>query len=175
MRKKTFGKFKKEKAEALDIDITSLLDILVILLVFLLKSYNSSDLTLEVAENISLPDSKSETLGNMAIIVQVGKGRDLWIGNKKIGNISTSSDEKIELLFDALKKEATILDEKIKDLEGRSPAGVDKEALLKRKVNRKRINIVLDQSLPYAVLRRIMHTSALAGFPEFKFIVQGNF
>jgi biopolymer transport protein ExbD len=174
MRKKRFSSRRNVDKE-LDVDITSLLDILVILLVFLLKSYNASDLTLETAANITLPNSKSEQLGNMAAIVQVSSEKDLWLNNTKIGKISLGGDEKIPILFEALTKEAKIQDEKIKELTGRAVAQVDKGALAARKSSRKKVNIVLDQSLPYEVLRKVMHTSALAGFPEFKFIVQGNF
>lgn len=171
MRKKRFNTRKKVKQE-LDVDITSLLDILVILLVFLLKSYNASDLKLEVAKNISLPNSKSQQLGNMAVIVQVSAERDLWINNIKIGRLPASTEEKVDLLYNALETEGKKQDEKIKELES---VASQKSALATRKANRKRVNIVMDQSLPYEVLRKVMHTSALAGFPEFKFIVQGNF
>ena len=168
---------KRKKIGAVEIDITSLLDILVILLVFLLKSYNASDLKLEVAKNIELPTSKSSQLGNMAVIVQVSGEKDIWINNRKIGRyLASTNDEKIEILYSALEEEGKKQDEVIKDLETTvSTTTSDKGALATRKANRKRVNIVMDQAVPYEVLRRVMHTSALAGFPEFKFIVQGNF
>jgi biopolymer transport protein ExbD len=174
MRKKRFNTRKKAKEE-LDVDITSLLDILVILLVFLLKSYNASDLKLEVAKNINLPNSKSEQLGNMAVIVQVSAEKDLWINNTKIGRLPASAGEKVDLLYDALQEEGKKQDAVIKELEQTAANNTDKGALATRKANRKRVNIVMDQSLPYEILRKVMHTSALAGYPEFKFIVQGNF
>lgn len=172
--KKRFNKRKNNKKE-LEVDITSLLDILVILLVFLLKSYNASDLKLEVAKNINLPASKSSQLGNMAVIVQVSAEKELWINNQKIGRIPSSSSEKLEVLYEALEEEGKKQDEILKNLKTGISNTRDKSALKTREANRKRINIVMDQSLPYEVLRKVMHTSALAGFPEFKFIVQGNF
>lgn len=176
MRNKRF-KVRRSGDKELDVDITSLLDILVILLVFLLKSYNASDLKLEVAKNIELPTSKSSQLGNMAVIVQVSGEKDIWINNRKIGRyLASTDDEKIEILYSALEEEGKKQDEVIKDLETTvSTTTSDKGALATRKANRKRVNIVMDQAVPYEVLRRVMHTSALAGFPEFKFIVQGNF
>ncbi len=174
MRKKRFNT-RRTREKELDVDITSLLDILVILLVFLLKSYNASDLTLETAKNITLPNSKSEHLGNMAAIVQVSSDKALWLNNTQIGVVTLGGEEKIEILFEALSQEAKRQDEKIKELEGRAIANTDKGAVAARKASRKKVNIVMDQSLPYEVLRKVMHTSALAGFPEFKFIVQGNF
>lgn len=57
--KRTFIKRKRRESE---LDITSLLDILVILLVFLLKSYNSSELKVNVVDNLNLPSSESREL-----------------------------------------------------------------------------------------------------------------
>lgn len=68
MRKQSRLQARKNKG-APDIDITSLLDVLVILLVFLLKSYNASDLTLDLVDNVKLPSSNTRLLGNNAVIV----------------------------------------------------------------------------------------------------------
>ncbi|MBK25821.1 MAG: hypothetical protein CME70_17610 [Halobacteriovorax sp.] len=153
------------KKEEMDVDITSLLDILVILLVFLLKSYNASDLKLEPAEKIELPSSKSQALGRHSVIIQVSSEKDIWIDNEKIGKLSDNGD-KIDILFDQLKKMKEKEEESL-----RSIASLEE----RKKKESKQVNLVLDQSLPYQVVRRVMHTSALAGYPEFKFIVQGNF
>ena len=39
----------------------------------------------------------------------------------------------------------------------------------------KSINLVFDEKLPYKTMKSVMHTSAIAGYTEFKFIVQGNY
>lgn len=153
------------KKELLDVDITSLLDILVILLVFLLKSYNASDLKLEPAGKIELPTSKSMKLGRHSVIVQVNAEKDIWLDNEKIGKLPPTGDQ-IEVLFERLKKIKTEEKEALRYI-------ASEEERKKKEV--KQINLVLDQSLPYQVVRRVMHTSAMAGYPEFKFIVQGNF
>lgn len=174
MRKKRFASLGKKKKEPLEVDITSLLDILVILLVFLLKSYNASDLTLDVVEKLELPPSKSEVMGQMAITVQVNKERKLWIDNVPMGSM-VESGEIITNLKDKLTELKKVRDEELKELEGRGVASLsEEEALNKKKQTNKMVNIVLDQELPYAVLRKVMHTSATVGLSEFKFIVQGN-
>ena len=153
------------KKEDMDVDITSLLDILVILLVFLLKSYNASDLKLEPAAQIKLPSSKSQALGRHSVIIQVSSDKEIWLDNEKIGKLSPGGD-KIDILFEQLKM---MKEKEIETL--RSIASVEE----RKKKESKQVNLVLDQSLPYNVVRRVMHTSAMAGYPEFKFIVQGNF
>jgi len=163
LRKKKFKSFRKNK-EALDLDITSLLDILVILLVFLLKSYNASDLKLDLVKNMLLPQSISRTLGNNAVIIQVNKDRSIWVNYKQIGELD--NNEKVEILFSTLT-----------EIKKQEKEKIDNVRVLASDITEqnKQINIVLDKSLPYKVLRQIMHTSALAGYPNFKFIVEGNY
>lgn len=152
--RKMFNK-KREKKEPMELDITSLLDILVILLVFLLKSYNASDLKLDLAKSLEVPQSDARKLGSHAVIVQVDKDKNIWIDKKKIGSIPSAGQE-IASLLDILKE---------KKEQDRAPA--EKKSKL--------INLVFDKNTPYQSLQKVMHTSAIAGFTEFKFIVQGNY
>lgn len=154
MKRMFFKDRGRRVKEPMDIDITSLLDVLVILLVFLLKSYNASDLKLNLVKDLVVPGSDARKLGNHAVIVQVDSNKKLYVNNKEIGQI-TSSGENQELLaaLKSLKEQA------------RTPA--EKTA--------KAINLVFDQGIPYKVMKGVMHTSAIAGYTEFKFIVQGNF
>lgn len=146
---------KREKKEPMELDITSLLDILVILLVFLLKSYNASNLKLNLVKSLKIPDSKARKLGSHSVIVQVDKDKQIWINNKVIGRIDRQ--EKIDSLYDFLKNKREIASKNNPKLVAKS------------------VNLVLDKSLPYNSMQKVMHTSALAGYTEFKFIVQGNY
>ena len=58
---------------------------------------------------------------------------------------------------------------KLKELK----AADDARAPANKKI--KNINLVFDETLPYKVMKSVMHTSATAGYSEFKFIVQGNY
>lgn len=151
--KRTFTR-KREKAEPMELDITSLLDILVILLVFLLKSYNATNLKLDLVKSLVIPDSKARDLGAHAIILQVDKDANIWCENKKIGRATEGN--KIDPLYDFLKNKREI-------------ASTDESKKAKS------INLVLHKTLPYKAMQGVMHTSALAGYTDFKFIVQGNY
>ena len=94
---------QRRDRNATEVDITSLLDVLVILLVFLLKSYNASDLTLDLAKDITLPNSNTEILGNHAVIVQVNKDSKMFVNNEEVGAVIGNSD-KIPDLYDRLTK-----------------------------------------------------------------------
>lgn len=150
---------QRRDRNATEVDITSLLDVLVILLVFLLKSYNASDLTLDLAKDITLPNSNTELLGNHAVIVQVNKDSKMFVNNEEVGAVIGNSD-KIPDLYDRLTK--------LKEED-------DKLAKANNLKEPKNINLVFDATLPYATVRKVMHTSALAGYPQFKFIVQANY
>lgn len=158
MRNPSLRQQRRNKAAA-DVDITSLLDVLVILLVFLLKSYNASDLTLDLAKDITLPNSNTELLGNHAVIVQVNKDSKLFVNNKELGAVIGNTD-KIPDLYTRLTE--------IKEEDNK----LAKQHDLKEPKN---INLVFDATLPYATVRKVMHTAALAGYPQFKFIVQANY
>lgn len=167
-------KNKRDLKEPMDVDITSLLDILVILLVFLLQSYSASDLRVDLVENLSLPGSISEDLGEKTVLVQINREQKMWIDDKYIGKINTTSDV-IPELDSELKKIKEAKESALAESEKRAPSSeIEKQALQKKKANLKRINLILDEELQYNIMRKLMHTSALAGFPEFKFIVRSR-
>lgn len=158
----------------MDVDITSLLDILVILLVFLLQSYSASDLRVDLVENLSLPNSVSQDLGEKTVLIQINREEKMWIDDKYIGKITTSG-EVIPELSQVLKEKKAQKEQEIEERKARQPSSnMEKQALKKREENLKRINLILDEEIQYALMRKLMHTSAMAGFPEFKFIVRGS-
>ncbi len=150
---------QRKQNTAAEVDITSLLDVLVILLVFLLKSYNASDLTLDLAKDLTLPDSNTEMLGNHAVIVQVNKDSLMFVNNEEVGAVSGNADKITDLYNHLLKIKEE--DEKLAQEHNLEEA--------------KNINLVFDASLPYSTVSKVMHTAALAGYPKFKFIVQANY
>jgi biopolymer transport protein ExbD len=157
-------KRSERKRSEVFINITSLLDTIVVLLFFLLNCYNPSDMILHLVNDVSPPPSTSSDLGSHAVVIQVDKKMQLWVDNKLIVD-KLPDDELITPLFNTLKEIKKINEEKLKA----APAAADSK--LKTSNN---VNLVFDQSLTYSTIRRVMHTSASAGFPEFKMIVQGG-
>lgn len=153
-------KFHRHKErEAIDVDITSLLDILTILLVFLLKSYNASDLKLDLTKDLEIADSSSRYMTRFAPVVQVNREAKVFLNNKEIGRIPASGE--MTILTNLLKEE------KIKTEKN--------NATKKQQYNAELVNLVFDRDMDYQVVQRVMHDSALAGFSQFKFIVKGNY
>jgi biopolymer transport protein ExbD len=155
-------RFKRRKAkEAVDVDITSLLDILTILLVFLLKSYNASDLKLDLQKGLEMADSDARAMTRYAPVVQVNRESKVFLNNKEIGRMPASGE--MHTLTAALKK---------------TRAGIEadnKKKAENQQTNTELVNLVFDKEMDYAIVQRVMHDSALAGYSQFKFIVRGNY
>ncbi len=155
--KKKFA--RKREREAVDVDITSLLDILTILLVFLLKSYNASDLKLDLTSKLEMADSKAREITKFAPVVQINKESKVFLNNKEIGRLPASGD--MVVLTEALKK-----------------VKAETEAENKKKrhpTNAELVNLVFDRDMDYSIVQRVMNDSAMAGYSQFKFIVKGNY
>lgn len=157
--KKKFTRHKER--EAVDVDITSLLDILTILLVFLLKSYNASDLKLDLQKGLEMADSDARAMTRFAPVVQINKQAQVFVNNKEIGRLPASGS--MDNLTIALKKTKTDTEAENK----KKPAN--------QQTNPDLVNLVFDKDMDYAVVQRVMHDSALAGYSQFKFIVKGNY
>ncbi len=156
---------RRRKTKVFDIDITSLLDILTILLVFLLQSYNSSGVIINVPKDIELPRSASESMNNFGVNIQVSKSQ-IWVDDTEVVNVDSSDKGQ---LFDEggrrivpLYNELVKIKETIKQSEKLSPEAKKFSGIA---------NLVVDKSLKYNYLKRVMYTCAAAGFKEFKFVV----
>lgn len=155
---------RRKKSQVFDIDITSLLDILTILLVFLVQSYNSSGVTINVPVGITLPKSSSETLNTYGVNIQVAADR-IWVDDKQILDSQVISSQ----IYDEggrriipLYNELVRVKETIKRSELLSPNATKFSGIA---------NLVVDKSLKYSYLKKVMFTCAEAGFKDFKFVV----
>jgi biopolymer transport protein ExbD len=155
----------RKKHGVFDIDITSLLDILTILLVFLLQSYNSSGVIINVPKDIELPRSVSETQNNFGVNVQVSKSQ-IWIDDKEV--VSTENVDADQLYDEGgrrivpLYNELVKIKETIQQSEKLSPNAKKFSGVA---------NLVIDKTLKYSYLKKVMYSCAAAGFKEFKFVV----
>jgi biopolymer transport protein ExbD len=150
---------RKRNKEAVDVDITSLLDILTILLVFLLMSYNASDLKLDVTAKLDMADSDSVIMTRFAPVLQVNKEAEVFLNNKSLGRLPASGE--MPILTEKLKAEKELTEKNNKTK--------------KQQYNAELINLVFDKDMDYQVVQRVMHGSALAGYSQFKFIVKGKY
>ena len=160
-------RIRRKKDSALEVDITSLLDILVILLIFLLKSYNSSGVVFNVEKDIELPKSSSQSINTAGIIVQVSPTKIMVDGEV----VLDSSDQppvvygkgrrRILPLFDSLVRKREEVNSLAKTVPNAKPfSGI--------------INFVIDKTLGYYYVKKLMYTAAEAGYFKFNFVVLGE-
>ena len=151
-----------KKSSTFALNITSMTDMFTILLVFLLQSYNTSDVELIPEAGVRLPASSTTT--NPVNSIKMVLSKDLMkIGDAKIADVKDMNFEAKDLdpndknfilpLFTELEKLSK--DEKHKD----DPS-----------VKEGRILLQADSALPYAVLRKVMYTASMAGFPQLKLV-----
>jgi len=158
---------KNRKKPLVEIDITSLLDILVILLVFLLRSYNTSGITMNVPKGIELPNSASQSINTAGVQIQVSKDK-IWVDSKTI--LETENMPKV--VYDqGGKRIVPLFNELIQKKEQiKNIARVESTA----KSFSGLANLVIDKSIKYDYVKKVMYTCAEAGFKEFKFVVMGE-
>lgn len=144
------------------LNITSMTDMFTILLVFLLQSYTTSDVEIIPENDMRLPASTSTNNPIESVKVTISK-RLLKIDKTKIADMKEENFEAKDIdpndtnmilpLFAELDKIAK--DEKQKD---------------KVAVKEGRILLQADAALPYSVMRKVMYTASMAGFPQLKFV-----
>lgn len=168
---------KKERREVRsDLNITSMMDMMTIILVFLLKSYSTQDISVAPSENLQLPSSTAKKDPRTAVNLVVAKNQIVVDGvpvvaltevpdenNPGQQRIAVPEDELrgqvISKLYDHLLEKA----ESAKALAERSgnPENAFKGQLL----------LQVDRSMPFSVLRQVMYTAGQAQFGEFRFVV----
>lgn len=149
------------------LNITSMTDMFTILLVFLLQTYSTSEVQLDLEAGMRLPQSTTTTNPVESIKLTVSKElikldktkiADMKDSNFEAKDIDPNDTNFIMPIFNELDKIAK--DEKLKD----NPA-----------VKEGRILLQADAALPYSVLRKVMYTASMAGFPQMKLVtVVGN-
>ena len=156
------GKNRRPPAEA-KLNITSLMDIMTIILVFLLKSYSTDDIQTAPSDDLRLPVSTAAKPPELAVNTVVSKTA-VTVDGVKIVDVAGGmvGDEYkrgtlISPLFDILKEKA---DEAKAIAEARATVSFTGRILLQ-----------CDREVPFSLVREVMYTAGQAQFAEFKFVV----
>jgi biopolymer transport protein ExbD len=177
------------------LNVTSMTDMFTIMLVFLLQTYTTSEIQVLPEKGQSLPVSSSETNATQSLQVSLTK-EELKVEDRVIASlkdaeftkadVSSADPNFIEPLFKALEQIAK--DEKAKDDKYQADIAAGTPQMVKdahgnlvpaAKPNagilEGRILVKTDQHIPYGLLRKVMYTASMAGFPKMKMAtVVGN-
>lgn len=166
-----FSVRKRKKPKRMEepgpLTITSLMDILTILLVFLLKSYSADPVNITQSDDLTLPDSSAQLAPEEAVPVAITtKGilvNDRPVAEVMDGNVDPSVKRDgengffITPLFDALTEEADRQKRIAKVNTAQEFTGM---AL-----------VIAHKDTPYRLLNEVMYTAGQAQFAQFKFAV----
>jgi len=161
---------------ATDLNINSMMDMMTIILVFLLKSYATSDISVKPNESLQLPTSTSLKDPELAVNLVASK-TVLVVDGVPVLNLTKVPDEEnpgktiiavpedelrgqvVTQLYDHLLEKA----EAAKTL-GEQTGSADFEF-------KGEILMQIDSDMPFSVVRQVMYTAGQAQFGKFRFIV----
>ena len=148
------------------IQITSMVDMFVILLVFLLKSYSTSPVQISASKDLTLPVSTSLKDPVDVLQLMVSKG-GIFVENKKVvalndgkldtKEVSATDTQFIQNLYNELDTRAKSSKQIAKS---NDTVEFDGKVILQA-----------DRALPYDLLRKVMYTSMMAGYSDVKIAV----
>lgn len=154
---------KSKKDDGFGLQLTAMVDMFTIMIVFLLKSYDTSTIEIKNVDNLKLPASITSAPPEEALLLLVSQ-KAIFLNNKKIAVIkdgkieqefiSANDEDYIKPLFEELNVEA----KKIEEISKRNPA-VKFEG---------KIFMQADKELDYSVLRKVLYTATMAGYGDLR-------
>ncbi|MGZ3694328.1 MAG: ExbD/TolR family protein [Bdellovibrionota bacterium] len=173
------GHQRRRKAKAFGLQMTSLMDVLIIIVIFLLKSYGLSQMQVPQTDKMELPVSKAvETFGE-GIVLVIAKDQ-VTVDSEKVLDFegdykenkfkvpeaaldNGSSNRGILPIYDVLKKKKEDFD----TLASRSPQPVESA-----KKWTGELLVQADKEAPYSLIRQVMFTAGMAGYKTFRLTVE---
>lgn len=168
MARRGFSKFMDKRAPStFKIQITSMVDMFVILLVFLLKSYSTSPVNISPSEKLTLPVSTS-TKDPVDVLKLIVSKEGIFVEDKKVvgfnqaGQLETKDVDASDTQF--IRSLYTELDTQAS--KSRKIAQANETVEFDGKVV-----MQADRNIPYELLRKVMYTSMMAGYSDVKIAV----
>jgi len=165
-RKALARKKRKEReaaGEIKELNITAMMDMMTILLVFLLKSFASSSAAMTASEDVRPPVSSTRATPRDTVAVTVTP-KNILVGDKEVLRLQAGQlppqalQGRLVLPLDAqLKKEV----EKLKYIAERNPAAPFSREL----------SIIADKSIPYDMLLTVLYTAGQNELENYRFVV----
>ena len=158
-RRKRFDP-KIKKNSTFGLNITSMTDMFTILLVFLLQSYSTSEVTIIPDAQVRVPQSASSTNPVEGVKLSLS-ATALKIDQTQIAEVKDTDF----LPQDLEAKDTNFIKPLFAELDK-----LAKDPAAKEHIKAGRILLQADRKLPYATLRKVMYTASMAGFPQMKML-----
>ena len=165
-RKARARKKRKEReaaGEIHELNITAMMDMMTIILVFLLKSYAASAIMLTQSEDIKPPISSTRAVPKDTVAVTITP-KDILVGDRVVVTLQNGQvppnllDGRLVKPPDqALRREV----EKLKLIAARNPAAPFS----------KELSVIGDRKIPYDLLLTVLYTAGQAELENYRFVV----
>jgi biopolymer transport protein ExbD len=149
--------------EIRELNITAMMDMMTIILVFLLKSYSSSSVAMTASEDLKPPISSTRATPKDTVALTVTP-KAILVGERKVldlvaGRIPPSalSGNLVTPLDAALKKEV----DKLKNIADRNPGAPFTHEL----------SVIGDRKIPYDLLLSVLYTAGQNELENYRFVV----
>ena len=154
---------REAEGEIKELNITAMMDLMTIILVFLIKSFSASSITVTASEDVRPPMSTARATPKDTIAITVTP-KSIMVGDKKKVDLANAALKPGDLqgslilpLDAALKKEV----EKLKYIAERNPTSP---------FNRE-VSIIGDKRVSYSVLSAVLYTAGINELENFRFII----
>lgn len=134
--------------------LTSLIDVMTILLVFLLKNFSVEGELITPSKDLVLPKSTIDKKAEPMFTVQISKN-DLMVDGQSVVKVS-----------DFVNRDTLFVEELLKGIEKYAKKSVNAENIFTKEVM-----IEADRELPFNVIKRVMFTCSKIGFKDFSVLV----
>ena len=150
---------KSRNQTMVDMNLVSLIDVFTILIFFLLSNSGGVEI-LSSPRAVKLPESMAEKSPKETVVVAVS-ATEILVENRVVANVADALAVQGDLI-QPLKAELDIQ-------AARQVVRSDKAA------EAKRLTIMGDKDIPYRLLRKVMATSARAGYTDISFAVRQRY
>ena len=140
------------------LNLTSMMDMFTIILVFLLKTYSTEGMLLQPSDHLTLPSSSIEKSAEVAL--------DLVVSKESI----SVNHEEVESMTNALNQEGLIIENLLTKLKVYAREAKRMEVQYGSKFSGK-VTIQGDKETPYKLLVKVMATCGQAEYPNMRLVV----
>ncbi len=163
-------KQRRQKAVPAKLQITSMMDMFTIILIFLLCSFSENPETIDLSKNVQLPEStaKQNYKENIRLVLS---NQAMMLGGKTIGTIKDGKVVDLDpnnLRKSELYKQLTIYR---KDLEKHKEPMAELGGSTQEAKEQPDILFLCDKRLTFKTINSVVKTAGMAGFPNFQFAV----
>lgn len=161
---------EKRLPSTFKIQITSMVDMFVIILVFLLKSYSTSSVDIAPSADLKLPISSSYQNPEEVLQMMVSQ-KGIFIDDKRIVEFDESGQIAKKDLDGS---DGSFIPTLFHELDGKAKATRDLSSVNDTVEFDGKVLVLADKLLPYSLLQKVMYTSMLAGYSDVKLAVVSN-